>query len=282
MSLPAEPETGEGASACSYLGLVDDGDLHATYATDAHRCYRLANATRIATQHQERYCLTAEHPSCPVYRGEGVEATTQPSPSPAGSAATAAAASAAAASASEPASTPPTATAGTAGGGAQPPSRPRTPFATPGTRWLPRGLRQPLRDGELSMPVATISLFALAIVVVAIAFIVNQQLSDDGDTAPAALTPTPTAAATQPPAATPTAAATQPPATPTATPTPAPTPPPTPEPTPTASIHVVVPGDTCGGIAAANDVTLDAFLAANELTEEDCLTIQPGQELIVP
>ncbi len=281
MSLPAEPETGEGASACSYLGLVDDGDLHATYATDAHRCYRLPNATRIATQHQERYCLTAEHPSCPVYRGEGVEATTQSSAAPAGSAAAAAAASAAAASASEPASTPPAATAGTAGG-AQPPSRPRTPFATPGTRWLPRGLRQPLRDGELSMRVATISLFALAIVVVAIAFVVNRQLSDDGDTVPAALTPTPTVAAATPTAAatTPaTAAATQPP-TPTATPTPAPTP--TATPTPTASVHVVVPGDTCGGIAAANDVTLDEFLAANELTEDDCLTIQPGQELVIP
>lgn len=280
MSLPAEPETGEGASACNYLGLVDDGDLHATYATDAHRCYRLPNATRIATQHQERYCLTAEHPSCPVYRGEGVEATTQPSPAPAESAATAASASAAAASASEPASMPPAATAGTAGG-AQPPTRPRTPFATPGTRWLPSGLRQPLRDGELSMPVATISLFALAIVVVAVAFIVNRQLSDDGDTAPAALTPTPTAAATATPAApTPTAA----PVTPTAAPTPTatPTPAPTPEPTPAARVHIVVPGDTCGGIAAANDVTLDAFLAANELTEDDCLTIQPGQELIVP
>ena len=81
---------------------------------------------------------------------------------------------------------------------------------------MPRGLRNPLQDGELSMRVATISLFALAIVVVAIAFVVNRSLSDDGDTAPAALTPTPTAAPTQAPAATPTAAPTQAPA---ATPT---------------------------------------------------------------
>ena len=90
--LPPEAESGEGASACRYLGLVDDGELHATYSTDAHRCYRLPNPTRIATQHQERYCLTAEHPSCPIFQGEGVEATTQPAPAPAESAASAAAA----------------------------------------------------------------------------------------------------------------------------------------------------------------------------------------------
>ena len=278
VSLPPEAESGEGASACRYLGLVDDGELHATYSTDAHRCYRLPNPTRIATQHQERYCLTAEHPSCPIFQGEGVEATTQPAAAPAESAASAAAASAAAAEASEPSAATPTASAA-GGAGTRPPGRPRTPFATPGTRWMPRGLRNPLQDGELSMRVATISLFALAIVVVAIAFVVNRSLSDDGDTAPAALTPTPTAAPTQAPAATPTAAPTQAPA---ATPTATPTPVPTPTPPPTPSVHVVVPGDTCGAIAAANDLTLEAFLAANELTEDDCLTIQPGDELVIP
>ena len=80
MSLPPESEGSEAAAVCAYLGLVDDGDLHATYATDAHRCYRLPNPTRIASQHQESFCLTADHTSCPIFQGEGVEATTHPAP----------------------------------------------------------------------------------------------------------------------------------------------------------------------------------------------------------
>ena len=49
----------EYSAVCPYLGLADDADSHATYATEAHRCYRLTNPTRIATPHQENYCLGA-------------------------------------------------------------------------------------------------------------------------------------------------------------------------------------------------------------------------------
>lgn len=48
------------------------------------------------------------------------------------------------------------------------------------------------------------------------------------------------------------------------------------------NVHLVVSGDTCGAIAGANGVTLQAFLDANNMTEDDCLSIQPGQELIIP
>ncbi len=269
MSLPVESEGSEAAGVCAYLGLVDDSDLHATYATDAHRCYRLPNPTRIATQHQEQFCLTADHPSCPIYQGEGVEATTQPTPPPP----------------AEAGAEPEEATE--AGEFEPAPSSRPTSFATAASRWTSGGLRRPVLEGEMSMRAATASLFVLAAVVVAIAFIVNRQLGDD-DTSVVAPPPTeaPTAEATAAPS-------TPEPATPVATPTPAPTQPPTPAPTeppatpapteaPAVSTYEIQPGDTCSGIAVAHDVTLQELLDANGLTEEDCLTIQPGDELTIP
>lgn len=268
MSLPVESEGSEAAGVCAYLGLVDDSDLHATYATDAHRCYRLPNPTRIATQHQEQFCLTADHPSCPIYQGEGVEATTHPTPAPS------------AESEAEPVE------AAEDGEFEPAPAARPTSFASAASRWTSGGLRRPVLEGEMSMRAATASLFVLAAVVVAIAFIVNRQLGDD-DTSP--ILPDATETPTEAPATA--APATPEPATPEATPTPAPTPPPTPvatepPPTPTpppaAATYEIQPGDTCSGIAVAHDVTLQELLDANGLTEEDCLTIQPGQELTIP
>src|SRR6185312_6761800 len=76
VTFPADQE--EFGGVCPYLGLADDADSHATYATEAHRCYRLPNPTRIATGHQETYCLGANHVSCPVYLGEGVPGAAAP------------------------------------------------------------------------------------------------------------------------------------------------------------------------------------------------------------
>ena len=276
MSLPGESEGSEAAGVCAYLGLVDDGDLHATYATDAHRCYRLPNPTRIATQHQEQFCLTADHPSCPIYQGEGVEATTHPAASPAGD------------GEAEP-------DEGTEDGEFEPAAAARpTAFATAASRWTSRGLRRPVLEGELSMRAATVSLFVLAAVVVAIAFVVNREIGED-DPAPvvpvATETPTEAAAATtqvateteEPaPAPTPTAVATP---QPTPAPTEAPTQAPTEAPTGDGTIYIVQAGDTCGAIASANGVTLQELLDANEeleLTDEGGCPIFPDQELIIP
>ena len=271
MSLPVESEGSEAAGVCAYLGLVDDSDLHATYATDAHRCYRLPNPTRIATQHQEQFCLTADHPSCPIYQGEGVEATTHPSAAAEGDA------EAAPAAVDEDDDFQP------AG-----PARP-SPFATAASRWTARGLRRPVLEGELSMRAATVSLFVLAAVVVAIAFVVNRGLGDD-DSAPVA--PVATEEATEA-AATPVATEEPTPvATPEPTPTPEPTQESTPEPTPAPTeppaaggTYIVVAGDTCGAIATAHGITLDELIAANddlELTEDGGCPIFPDQELTIP
>ena len=51
MSYPTADD--EMSGVCPYLGLADDADSHATYATEAHRCYRLDNPTRIAANHQQ-------------------------------------------------------------------------------------------------------------------------------------------------------------------------------------------------------------------------------------
>ncbi len=53
--------------------------------------------------------------------------------------------------------------------------------------------------------------------------------------------------------------------------------------TPTgARVYIVVPGDTCAAIAQDHDIPLQTFLVANGLDEESCLTIQVGQEVIIP
>ena len=48
------------------------------------------------------------------------------------------------------------------------------------------------------------------------------------------------------------------------------------------TIYIVVPGDTCAAIAQDHDVALPTFLAANGLDEEACLTLQVGQEVVIP
>ncbi len=51
-------------------------------------------------------------------------------------------------------------------------------------------------------------------------------------------------------------------------------------PTPGGRIHIVVSGDTLGGLALFYDISEDEIAAANELTNRDRLAI--GQELIIP
>lgn len=277
----AQPASGEFSSVCSYLGLADDADSHATYATEAHRCYRLPNPTRIAANHQETYCLGAEHQTCPVYQGEGV-----PRPAAAASAASAAPA----ASGAEPrAAVPPAAAPGELrpkggpspfGGnrpaGAARPGAPRTPAARR------PGLNNPRpRAGGITMPTLTIAIFALAIVIfgiaVAIQFLAN---GDDGGDTPASIVgvnQTNTALAKTP--ATTASSATPRPGTTTPGQTPGTTTTPGAGQTPGtgAGTYTVESGDFCGTIATDNNLTLDAFLALNPGI--DCNNLQIGQQV---
>jgi len=266
-------DTPEASNICPHLGLADDADSHATYATEAHRCFRLATPTRIATGHQDGYCLGENHPQCPVFMGEGVEATATPA--------------AAAPPPLESAPPEPQApiwssnsdTATQTGGGVPPPAG-RKPGGSVG-------------GGGLSMPAATISLFALAIVVVIVAYFINQQLGDDGGSgSPAetlAVQQTQTAEAGGPAATQ--SGDTDPTATTqgggTGTGTPATTAEPTEDPaeTPTEQIgqitHTVEAGQYLGTIAALYGTTVDAILAANpDISDPNSISV--GQVLIIP
>ena len=275
--MTVEPGEEEFSAICPYVGLADDADSHATYATDAHRCYRLPNPTRIALGHQETYCLEANHTACPVFRGEGVQRT-QPS-----------------AAAAAPTKGRERATAGRTqplGGSAA--RRPATAPASGARRPRPTGTLNPRpRAGGISMPVATIGLFAMAVVVILIAILIQQAVGGGGgngskisaadvvatnaalkgqSTRPASqLTP---AATGSPGVGTPNPSQTPGTGTPSATQTG----------TPAASgkTYTVKSGDTCGAIATANNITLQQLLDANKMTEGDCGSLQIGQVLKLP
>lgn len=257
-------------ATCPHLGLADDADSHATYATEAHRCYKLPNPTRIATGHQESYCLGANHPSCPVYQGEGV-----PQSRPAAAAAVAPAEGG-----------PPVPPPGAPARGQRRPQQPR--------RQPPGSLGPRPRAGGISMPVATVGLFALAIALVALAFLIQRALSgdDDGGLTPAesfqtqqALNETQTEQAgggggDETPATGETPGTDE-----------SPTIDPGEEETPTpdngdgnggggGDTYVVQSGDTCSGIANEFGTTVDAIIAANDLDEACNLAVD--QELIIP
>lgn len=141
------------------------------------------------------------------------------------------------------------------------------------------------------MPVATIGLFALALVVVGLAFGIQSLVGDGGDNgiSPAdavatrdALNKTKTAqASTQAPGQTQTQQPGQSVTPGTGTPANR-----TPSVTGTAGAggktYTVKSGDTCGSIAQDKGVTLAALLQANNLTEDDCRRLAVDQILKIP
>ena len=272
-------------AVCPYLGLADDADSHATYATEAHRCYRLPNPTRIATGHQESYCLGANHVTCPVYLGEGVPGAPQK-----------------AATASAPVRAPRTPEPGGTVRGPRPGEAARNERPRPGGERAASAARSPRRPspgaigprprgGGVSLPVATIGLFALALVVVGLAFAINQLSGNggsDGSVTDAFKTAqsqkTAAGNTTQPPRTTTTAPSGQTTPgsqTPGANQTPGATTSAT-QPAGPGGNYTVIGGDTCSGIAVAKGVTLQALLDANKMTEADCSHLNVGQVLKLP
>jgi len=269
-------------SVCPHLGLADDPDSHATYATEAHRCHRMPNPTRVASNHQETFCLVANHANCPVFLGEGVPGAQRASSAP-------------------PIPTPlprPGANRGQQAG--RQPKVPAQPQARNAAAAVDAAAGRKARDpgslgprpraGGISMPAATIGLFALAVVIIGITvFILNNSGGGDGKVSAAQLFETQQAlgktqqAQTKPAGTTPTASI--------GTPRPGQTPgtPGTPGTVPGSATaapsgkeYVVKSGDFCSTIAAANNTTLEALLAANKMSEDDCTRLQIGQKLKLP
>jgi len=142
------------------------------------------------------------------------------------------------------------------------------------------------------MPVATIGLFALALVVIGLAFAI-QQIVGDGDSdqlSPGdqvatreAQSRTLTAQAGGGGSETQTPGGEQTPSTPGTGETPgAETPTPTEENGGGGGTHTVEAGDFCGTIAEEYSVELSDLLAANDMTEDDCGNLQIGQILVIP
>jgi len=53
---------------CPHLGLEEDSSSHFSYPEDAHRCFALGRAVPIELEHQEEFCLGANHPTCPDFK----------------------------------------------------------------------------------------------------------------------------------------------------------------------------------------------------------------------
>ncbi len=274
-------------SVCPHLGLADDADSHATFATEAHRCYRMPNPTRIASNHQENFCLGANHTTCPVFLGEGVAGSQR------------AAAQAAPTSLPRPGGrqqAPARGAAGVAAAGTAAGNRNQLP--RPGAARKPRdpgSLGPRPRAGGISMPAMTAGLFVLAIVIIAIAVYVVQRGGDEdnGDLTQAqrfgtqqALASTQTAQTprpTQPTGQTQTPGQTQQPGQATTAPGTSPTAANrTTTPGAGGNTYTVKSGDFCGTIAAANNITLEQLLRANNMQESDCSNLQIGQVLKLP
>ncbi|MBI2765749.1 MAG: LysM peptidoglycan-binding domain-containing protein [Chloroflexi bacterium] len=133
------------------------------------------------------------------------------------------------------------------------------------------------------MPVATVGLFALAIIVIAIAFLINSAVGGGDKLSPAEVNQTNTAVAKKatPGATTPTPGGatatngTARPGTTTATGTAAPR-----TATPAGSgagTYTVESGDNCGAIADKNGITLDQFFTLNPTIDRSCNNLAVGQ-----
>jgi LysM repeat protein len=91
-----------GPSACPFVAFEDDRDHRSSSPDYRHRCFAAPEPEPRAFPHQERYCLSADFPACPVFldwarqEAAGVKAANASASTPAGVALTAGAAAAAA------------------------------------------------------------------------------------------------------------------------------------------------------------------------------------------
>ena len=69
-TLPVAPSASGGiptASACPYLGLVDDAATHFMFASPGHRCHVAGKVEKISLPHQGAYCLSETFQTCPRF-----------------------------------------------------------------------------------------------------------------------------------------------------------------------------------------------------------------------
>jgi len=53
---------------CPFLGLDEDPQTSIDFASDRNYCYRTEKPTPILLEHQKKYCLAKNYPTCPVFQ----------------------------------------------------------------------------------------------------------------------------------------------------------------------------------------------------------------------
>lgn len=271
---------------CPFVAFAEDRSHRAAVPDQRHHCHAPEESIAISPRHQERYCLKAEFPGCPIFRSWAAstaarpEGTDEPAPE--------AIAAAAAVAVPEVVASPPRVAAvprpAAPGPAVAPvPVAPTAPVADEVV--LRSTVTEPLppypaarRSGPSGRGLA-IGLAALALVALA-SYLLPGFLSQ-GDRRPGTAVGSPAGTLGSPVgASTPTPRPTPSP-TPSPSPTPTPRPPPTEPPQPTAQSYVVAPGDSLCGIAAQFGVTGDELLAANpQVTDPDRILV--GDTLTIP
>lgn len=56
---------------CPHLGSAVDGDTRFAYPSAGNWCYRVASPEGISLAHQQRYCVSGEYESCPIFSQGG-------------------------------------------------------------------------------------------------------------------------------------------------------------------------------------------------------------------
>lgn len=54
-------------TTCPFLGLMDDSTSHMAFTSPENICYQCKPAVQITLEHQNDYCLDANHKNCPIY-----------------------------------------------------------------------------------------------------------------------------------------------------------------------------------------------------------------------
>ncbi|MFQ5398988.1 MAG: LysM peptidoglycan-binding domain-containing protein [Anaerolineae bacterium] len=65
---------------CPHLGTLDDRQTALAFPTMGNHCYHSGRAVSVATAHQQEFCLTSNHTSCPVFRHNSASPPAETSP----------------------------------------------------------------------------------------------------------------------------------------------------------------------------------------------------------
>lgn len=66
-------KSSEDREICRYLGSIDDPATAISYFSVNNCCYHADPVSVVGFEHQQRFCLSSDHVTCPVYQKESIE-----------------------------------------------------------------------------------------------------------------------------------------------------------------------------------------------------------------